>query len=135
VWEFVRAVDRINRLAAQAPGFVWLHENEHEDHFNQVGDDPLTFFNLSVWESYERLHAYVYRSAHAGFVRRRYEWFERVEGPATALWWVPAGHEPSPDEALARLRHLRTYGPSPRAFTVRRRFTPDGRRTGGPARR
>lgn len=125
--EFVRAVDRINRLAERAPGFVWRYGTA-EDHLNQVGDDPLTVINLSVWESYERLHAYVYRSPHGGLVRRRSEWFERVPAPATALWWIPAGHEPTPDEALARLRHLRAYGPSPGAFTVRRRFTPDGRR-------
>ena len=84
--------------------------------------------NLSVWHSYEHLHAYVYRSAHGAFVRRRYEWFERIQTPATALWWVAAGHEPDPAEALARLRHLRASGPSPRAFTVRSRFTPEGRR-------
>jgi hypothetical protein len=27
-----------------------------------------------------------------------------------ALWWVPAGHEPTPAEALARLRYIGTYG-------------------------
>ena len=30
-------------------------------------------------------------------------------------------------EALGRLRHLRAHGPSPQAFTLRRRFEPDGR--------
>jgi hypothetical protein len=30
-------------------------------------------------------------------------------------------------EALRRLRHLRTHGPTPQAFTPRRRFDPQGR--------
>jgi hypothetical protein len=32
-------------------------------------------------------------------------------------------------EALRRLRHLRARGPSPQAFTLRRRFGPDGQPT------
>jgi uncharacterized protein DUF3291 len=136
VREFIAAVEAINRLADRAPGFVWRY-GPGEDHLNQADatGDPLMIINLSVWESYEHLHAYVYRSAHSGFVRRRYEWFERIQTPATALWWVPRGHEPAPEEALARLRLLRAYGPSPKAFTVRSRFTPDGRRVTARSRR
>jgi Domain of unknown function (DUF3291) len=125
--EFVEAVARINRLADSSAGFVWRYgtSDAHLSVAEETGD-PLMIINLSVWESYEHLHAYVYRSAHGHYVRRRYEWFEKIPGPATALWWVPAGHRPTPAEALARLRHLRTYGPTPRAFTVRRRFAPTG---------
>jgi uncharacterized protein DUF3291 len=127
--EFVTAVDRINCLAEQSPGFVWRYDSgDAHGSAPDVIDDPLVLVNLSVWQSYEHLHAYVYRTTHGHYVRRRYEWFERIPTPATALWWVPAGHQPSPAEGLARLSHLRTYGPGPRAFTVRRRFTPDGRR-------
>jgi hypothetical protein len=43
------------------------------------------------------------------------------------LWWVEAGERPTVDEALRRLRHLRAHGPSPQAFTPRRRFGPAGR--------
>ncbi len=50
-----------------------------------------------------------------------------LSGPTTALWWVPSGHLPTPAEAVARHRHLLAYGPTPRAFGVRSRFTPDGR--------
>ena len=42
-----------------------------------------------------------------------------------ALWWVPAGHRPTIDEAIARLEHLRRHGPTPEAFTFRTRFAPD----------
>lgn len=126
--EFVAALDRINRLAEQSAGFVWRHraEDGHVNLADQTGD-PRMLLNLSVWRSYEHLHAYVYRSAHGHYVRRRYEWFDRIQTPATALWWVPDHHEPTPAEALARLRYLRRYGPTPKAFTVRSRFDPAGR--------
>jgi uncharacterized protein DUF3291 len=126
-YEFVAALDRINRLADRAPGFVWRHRAP-EGHVSHAGD-PRMVLNLSVWESYEQLHSYVYRSEHGRYVRRRYQWFERIATPATALWWVPAGHQPTPAEALARLRHLRGHGPTPQAFTVRCRFDPSGRRS------
>lgn len=127
--EFVAAVDRINRIAEQAPGFVWRHRtaDAHPSAAAETGD-PLMVINLSVWESYEHLHAYVYRSPHGHYVRRRDEWFDRIPTPATALWWVPAGRQPTPAEALARLRQLRAYGPAPQAFTVRCRFDAAGRR-------
>lgn len=132
--EFVAALDRINRLAERSPGFVWRHRTD--DGHVSVADaagDRLTIINLSVWLSYEQLHSFVYRSAHGRYLRRRSEWFDRIRAPATALWWVPAGHEPAPTEAFARLQHLRTYGPTPQAFSVRCRFGPSGRREDGRA--
>ena len=56
--------------------------------------------------------------------------FEPVAQPSTVLWWVEVGERPTVDAALRRLRYLRAYGPSPRAFTLRRRFGPDGRPEG-----
>lgn len=53
---------------------------------------------------------------------------DRIQTPATALWWVAEGHRPTPVEALARLKYLRTWGPTPQAFTVRSRFTASGER-------
>jgi hypothetical protein len=131
VAEFVAGLDRINRLAERSPGFVWRF-GEQSDHANlaEATGDPQLLINLSVWTGYEPLHAFVYRGAHGGFVRRRAVWFERIPTPATVLWWVPSGHRPDVPEALARIRHVRRYGPTPRAFTVRTRFTPDGRAEG-----
>lgn len=127
--EFVAAVDRINRLAEQSAGFVWrYHTGEPHPSAAAETGDRLMVINLSVWRSYAHLHAYVYRSAHGHFVRRRYEWFDRIASPATALWWVPAGHHPTPAEALTRLKYLRMYGPTAKAFTLRCRFTPSGER-------
>jgi hypothetical protein len=127
--EFVRASPRISMLAESSPGFVWQYRTA-EGHPSAAAEtgDPRIVLNLSVWRSYEDLHAYVYRTTHFHFVRRRLRWFERIETPATALWWVPAGHRPTAAEGLARLAYLRSNGPTPRAFTVRTRFDPAGRR-------
>ena len=38
------------------------------------------------------------------------------------LWWIPAGTIPTIEEAKRRLDLLRANGPSPEAFTFKRRF-------------
>ena len=75
---------------------------------------------MSVWETLEALRAFVYGDpSHLGVIRRRREWFQRVE-VFMVLWWIPAGHRPTVAEAEERLAHLRTEGPSPHAFTFGR---------------
>ena len=86
----------------------------------------MTVVNLSVWTDYLSLHRFVYRSAHGSCPPPR-RVVRHATGPTTALWWVRDDHRPIPDEALARLEHLRAHGPTARAFTVRRRFDPEGR--------
>ena len=132
---FLAAVEQINELAQHAPGFVWRHPDAHQhQHPPDDGDDgdgddqaPLTVVNLSVLQSYQHLHNFTYRSIHGQLVRRRDRWFTSHPGPTTALWWIREGDQPDPTVALTRLRHLRRYGPTPQAFTVRRRFDPTGR--------
>lgn len=123
---FVAALDGINLLAEASQGFVWRLRAAHGP-VSTADGDPRLVVNLSVWESYEDLHEFVYRSRHGGLVRRRAAWFEPVPQPSTALWWVPAGTEPDLADGVRRLEYLRRYGPSPQAFTVRRRFDPEGR--------
>jgi hypothetical protein len=127
VQAFVAAVDPVDRLADASPGFVWRLLPGEGHVVTAAPHDGRMVVNLSVWESYEALHDFVYRSVHGGLLRRRSRWFEPVPQPAAALWWVPSGHRPGVAEALARLDHLRAYGPSVRAFSLRRRFEVDGR--------
>ena len=42
------------------------------------------------------------------------------------LWWVPAGHEPTVEEAAERLELPRSQGASAAAFTFARPFYPPG---------
>ncbi len=126
--EFTAALARVNALAERAPGVVWRHgtPDGHLSGADLLGD-PLTIVNLSVWQSYEHLHDFTYRSLHGNYLRRRSAWFTPLPPPTAALWWVRADCRPTPAHALARLRLLRRQGPSPQAFTLRRRFLADGR--------
>jgi len=122
VADFVNNLDRINALADAAPGFVWRLQSDAGDalEFRPYDDD--TLINMSVWEDIESLHHYVYRSAHVEFMKRRKEWFERIREAYTVLWWVPAGHIPSMQEAVEKLDILRNNGACPEAFTFAHPF-------------
>jgi hypothetical protein len=124
---FVEQLDYINSVADRSPGFVWrLQTPEGDATAVRVFDDERIIFNMSVWTSIEALYAYTYRSDHLGPLRDGRNWFERMEGAHLALWWVPAGHVPTVEEAVERLDSLDRNGRSPEAFTLRRAFTPDG---------
>ena len=123
---FVERLDEINALADGSPGFVWrLQTGAGNATYLRPYDDEMILINLSVWESIEDLRNYVYGGGHAEVLRQRWEWFEKLETPVTALWWVPAGHVPSIDEAKKRLSHLQEHGPTPFAFSFRAPFPPD----------
>lgn len=124
--DFVANIDRINRLADTSPGFVWRHQTDEGNSTSvRVRGDALVLINFSVWESVESLFEYTYRSDHVEMYRRRREWFEHPDGrPYLVLWWVPAGQEPSVEEAEERLDHLRAHGPTPHAFSFKQRFPP-----------
>jgi hypothetical protein len=125
--EFRAQLDGINALADASPGFVWrIQTDEGDATAIRAFDDDRILFNMSVWESAEALHAYVYRSDHVGPMRKRREWFEPLSTPAFVLWWIPAGHVPTIAEALEKLRQLEAEGPSAGAFTFRQAFPPPG---------
>jgi uncharacterized protein DUF3291 len=131
VAEFMANLDPINALAEASPGFVWRLQTDEGNAtaIRAFPDDPLMVLNLSVWESIEALADFAYRSAHTPFLRRRGEWFQRLGEAYLVLWWIPAGTVPTVDDALARLGHLKSFGPSPEAFTFRQPFP----RPGGPS--
>lgn len=122
---FFDALDEINALAEQSPGFVWrLQTDEGNATDIHAYEDELLLLNLSVWESVEALEEYVLRTDHFKYLRRRVEWFKRSSEPTTCMWWVPAGHEPTIDEAKAALELLRSDGPTQASFTFRKKFGP-----------
>ncbi|MFF9623603.1 DUF3291 domain-containing protein [Streptomyces griseosporeus] len=121
---FVELLDPVNAGADTAPGFVWrLVEEGASDAtaMRPAGEDVIV--TLSVWETRQALWDFTYRSGHLDAMRRRREWFERHVEAHLVLWWVPAGHLPTVDEAMERLADLRANGPSPRAFTFASTYT------------
>jgi hypothetical protein len=123
--DFVAQLDEINALADRSPGFIWRLQDESGNATAVPAfDDPLMIINMSVWESLEALTTYVYRSDHTRVLTRRRDWFEKMDRPHMALWWIPAGTLPTVADAKERLAVLEANGPTATAFTFRERFAP-----------
>jgi len=123
--EFAANLDRINALAESSPGFVWrLQTPEGNATTIRPFENENMLINMSVWQDADSLRKFVYRSAHADILSRRREWFEKISEAILVLWWVPRGHRPSVEEAIARLELLRRKGPHPEAFTFRETYPP-----------
>lgn len=124
VKDFVDNIARINALAEASQGFVWRLKDE-DDNALAINpfDDPRMIINLSVWESIENLFTFTYSSEHVDFFRRRAEWFGKLEFIGMVMWWIPAGEWPTAEEAKAKLDYLNEHGPTPHAFTFKKRFT------------
>lgn len=123
---FTQRLNEVNALAERSPGFVWRLQTQEGNatYFRPYPDDDRILMNMSVWESIEELKNYVYKSAHVELLRERHRWFEPFSGVYLALWWIPAGHIPSIEEATERLAHLERCGPTPYAFHFQRSFSP-----------
>ncbi len=115
---FTSAIEAMNRHAESSPGFVWRLKGSPEADAETIRlfEDPLLLVTLSVWESPEALRAFAYEGAHGTFFRRREEWFQSMNTPNYALWWISAAELPTLADAHQRLSHLAAHGPTPTAF-------------------
>ncbi|MGB5484122.1 DUF3291 domain-containing protein [Parasphingorhabdus sp.] len=127
--DFMAALDPVNAVADQAPGFVWRLVGEGNDaiDIDPVPDDPRLAVNMSVWQDIQSLGDYVYRNTeHLAVMRRRRDWAEQME-VYQALWWVRVDHVPTVDEGLTKIELLKEAGPTAEAFTFSKPFdAPDG---------
>jgi hypothetical protein len=132
--DFVDNLDGVNALAESSPGFVWRLKGDGNDATSlRPYDSDRIIVNMSVWRDVASLRAFVYDSAHVAIMKRRREFFTRMVKAYMVLWWVPAGHEPTVAEAVAKLEHLRAHGTTPEAFTFAEAFSaPDAAIGGAP---
>src|SRR5690349_2430715 len=131
--DFVDNLDRINTLAENSDGFVWRLKGEGNDatSLRPFGGDVIV--NLTVWRDVDALRNYVYKSPHTEIMKRRREWFTRMAEAYTCLWWIPAGHLPTVEEAAGRLALIREKGPTPESFHFGEAFSaPDSSAAGQP---
>ena len=116
--EFAAALDQVNAVAEQSPGFVWRLRTSSGDATEiRAYPDPRILVNMSVWRSVEQLKAYVYTSLHREFFIRRRQWFKKLQSEHFAMWWLPAGHLPTVEEGKAKLEYLTLHEDSPECFT------------------
>ena len=115
---FVDNLASVNAIAERSPGFVWRYTDEsgNATSTRPYDGDPMMAVNMSVWENVESLEKYVWQTVHKRFYGRRHEWFEKMAERYFVMWWVPAGNLPTIAEAIERLEHLKTHGPSDHAF-------------------
>ena len=124
---FVANLDRVNALADKSPGFIWRFQTEEGNATAlRPYEDDRILFNMSVWASLKDFSDFVYgmEGLHRHIMKQRRHWFERFDGPYMALWWVPAGHIPTVEEAKARLESLRLRGANAYAFSLKQLFPP-----------
>ena len=115
--DFMVNLALVNGLAERSPGFIWRYQDESGNATDtRPFADPRMLINMSVWDSVEALERFVWQTVHKRFYGRKHEWFEKLDGPYFVLWWIPAGHRPTLDEAIGRLGELKDHGPSDRAF-------------------
>ena len=119
---FKEQLEEINALAEGSAGFIWRLKDESGDATNiRAYEDPQMAVNMSVWEDFSALEAYVYSGRHVEVMKSRRDWFHRMDF-YMVLWWVPVGHIPTVEEAKERLEFLQKNGASPYAFTFRQKF-------------
>jgi hypothetical protein len=124
--EFVANLDPINKLAESSDGFIWrLKDDSNSATQMKFFDDEYMIVNMSVWSSVESLFNYTYKTAHLEVFKKRHDWFEKMPKMHYVLWYVPAGHQPTVEEAMQKLEHLRTHGETPYAFSFKKKFTPN----------
>jgi hypothetical protein len=116
--DFVDNLAFVNGLAERSPGFVWRYQDNSGNATNTrpYAADPRMAVNMSVWQDVASLERFVWQTLHKRFYGRRHEWFETLGERYMVMWWVPAGHLPSVQEAIDRLEHLKAQGPSDHAF-------------------
>jgi hypothetical protein len=124
--DFVARLDEVNSLAENSKGFVWrLKEDAGNATSIKFNDDVRIIVNMSVWETIDDLYAFTYNSMHREVLVQRARWFQKLDNHFMALWFVPRFTFPSVEDARFRLSYLEKNGPTPMAFTFKKRFTPE----------
>ncbi len=114
---FVDNLARINALAERCDGFVWRLQDAGGDATRIKSPWPENMIvNMSVWQTPEALEQFVWNTVHKQIYKQRAEWFETLNSHHFVMWWVAQGHEPSLNEAKARLDHLDAHGNDGFAF-------------------
>ena len=107
VAEFVDNTKRVNEIARRSKGYVWHLADEAalvtNPDYKGVSDDMRLFFSMSVWESKEDFEAFVYKTVHSSFFKRRSEWFEPWSGPNYVIWPHAVSAPPTLEEGWSRL--------------------------------
>ncbi len=125
--DFAAQLDTVNAQAEASPGFIWRLKNETGNATTISATSPFgseMLVNLSVWENPDLLKAFVYRNQnHGSALKKRGQWFETMDTPHFAMWWLNDNETPTLVDAKRRLQFLGDNGDTPYAFTFKKSFT------------
>ena len=113
---FVSALHAVNAVAERSPGFIWRLEADGDNALIKAADDPRFIVNMSVCETPAHLEHFVWNTIHKRVYAMKSKWFETMATPHFVMWWVERTHRPTAGEAMARLAHLTTNGPTAHVF-------------------
>lgn len=120
VADFRNNLERVNRLAARADGYIWrMPDDEMDAAQNDVGGvfaNARTASTLSVWRDVDSLSHFVWNTIHKQFYDRKGEWYDAEGNGNFVMWWVSEGHKPSVAEGMDRFNHMKQHGESDFAF-------------------
>mgnify|MGYP000861075647 FL=1 len=119
--DFKDNLDLVNGLAQNSRGFVWrmLDDDMQDAQHDAAGvfdGNERTASTLSVWEDFESLSNFVWKTIHRKFFDRRAEWFNAEGNSNFVMWWVDIGHQPTVEEAMDRFNHHKINGDTDFAF-------------------
>ena len=102
--EFVEQIPLVNRIAESSDGFIWRFDDAYlPQDTGPPWNDPLLFFNMSVWRDEQSLRAFLRSAEHQAIMRRRANWVEPVSGQASATWWIAEDTRPTIADAIVGL--------------------------------
>lgn len=119
--EFRDFLAPVNLLAEESNGFIWRLKDESGESATDIEtpyEDKLIFINMSVWENFDYLKEYTYKTVHSYFVRNKKKWSNNMEGYRAVMWYVDEGHIPTINEGKEKLDLLNKNGSSYEAFST-----------------
>ena len=106
--DFTERIATVNACAEASPGFIWRYVEDYDGStFPPPWNDPLVFFNMSVWRDEASLRSFVLGQTHLELLQRRAEWTEPLIDPAQHAWPIPDDERPTVDQAVQRLQARR----------------------------
>jgi ring-1,2-phenylacetyl-CoA epoxidase subunit PaaC len=124
--DFAAQLETVNSQAEASTGFIWRLKDETGNAttisvISPFGSEMLV--NLSVWDNPDSLKAFVYRNQnHGSALKNRTQWFETMDSPHFAMWWLNDIETPTLIDAKRRLQFLADNGETPYAFTFKKSF-------------
>ncbi|WP_258097896.1 DUF3291 domain-containing protein [Marinoscillum pacificum] len=131
--EFRDFLAPVNLLAEESPGFVWRLKDEGGASATDIEtpyEDKLVFVNMSVWEDFESLKEFTYKTVHSYFLKSRKKWSDEIAGQKAVMWYVDPGYVPTVEEAKAKLDLLNEKGSTAEAFSMSELYDESGNRLG-----